>query len=93
MVAKPSRGLIPTLVSPSLSPNGDPVSSAKGVFAFHNVGEKFIGLFGRLASSPPLDAESAGQQSGQTTQDDSYLITHGASLLHPHAMSKVYRTM
>lgn len=92
-VAKSCWGLIPTRVSPSLSPNGDPVSPAKGVFASHYVGEKFIGLFGRLATSPPLDAESAGQQSGQTTQDDTHLITHDDSLVHPHAVSKVRRTV
>lgn len=88
-VAKSCRGLIPTRVSPSLSPNGDPVSPAKGVFASHYVGEKFIGLFGRLATAPPLDAEPAGQQSGQTTQDDPHLIAHDDSLVHPRAVSKV----
>ena len=92
-VAKLCRGLIPTRVSPSRSPNEDPVSPAKGVFASHNVGEKFIGLFGRFATAPPLDAESAGQQSGQTTQDDSHLITHDDSLVYPDAVSKVHGTM
>ena len=92
-VAKACRGLLPTRVSPSRSPNEDPVSPAKGVFAFHDVGEQFIGLFGRLATAPPLDAESACQQSGQTTQDDSHLIAHDDSLGQPHAVSKVHGTM
>ena len=78
---------------PVTVPERGPVSPAKGVFAFHYVGEKFIGLFGRLATAPPLDAESAGQQSGQTTQDDTHLITHDDSLVHPHAVSKVRRTV
>lgn len=78
---------------PFRSPNEDPVSPAKGVFAFHNAGEKFIGLFGRLATAPPLDAESGGQECGQTTHDDSHLITHEDSLGQPNAVSKVQGAM
>ena len=86
-------GLIPTRLSLSRALNGDPVLPAKGVFAFHNVGEKFIGFFGRIATTPPLDAESAGEESGQTTHDDSHLITHDDSLVQPHAVGKVHGTM
>ena len=88
-VAKPCRGLIPTRLSPSGPSSGDTVSPAKGIFAFHNVGEQFIGLFGRLSLAPPPDSESAGKNPGQTTHDDSHLITHDDSLVQPHFVGKV----
>ena len=89
VVAKPVQGLIPTRVNPFPSPSGDGVSSAKGIFAFHYVGEKLIGLFGRLSVAPPPDPEAAGQNPGQTTQDDSHLVAHDDSLVQPSAAGKV----
>ena len=89
VVAKPVRGLIPTRVNAFPSPSGDGVSPAKGIFAFHYVGEKLIGLFGRLSVAPPPDSESAGQNPGQTTQDDSHLVAHDDSLVQPSVAGKV----
>ena len=88
-VAKPCRGLLPTHLSLPGPPSGDTVSPAKGIFAFHNFGEQLIGLFGRLSLAPPPDSESAGKNPGQTTHDNSHLITHDDSLVQPHFVGKV----
>ena len=74
---------------PARPPERDTVSPAKGIFAFHNFGEQLIGLFGRLSLAPPPDSESAGKNPGQTTHDNSHLITHDDSLVQPHFVGKV----
>ena len=80
-------------LEPFLSPSGDIALPAKGIFAFHHVGEKLIGLFGRLSVAPPPDSESTGEQPGQTAHDDSHFIAHDDSLVQRHVVSKVHGAM